>query len=316
MKPFRERNPVLVGLVSIAVIVLLLLAAVNASNLPLIGGGTTYYASFTEASGIKSGDEVRIAGVRVGKVTDVGLDNGHVKVAFRVDTSDRFGQDTAAAIKVKTLLGQMYLALQPQGPGQLADGATIPLSRTRSAFDVVQAFSGLASRVQDIDLPQLRTAFNTLADATSTTPKAFQDALRGVSALSSNIAKRDQQLNTLLGNLKNVSSILANRDQDIVDLMKQGDIVLQALVQRREAIHRLLVSTSTLSTQLSGLVDDTRADLKPALQNLQGVVNLLLKNQSNLDASLRLLAPFYRVFSNTLGNGPWFDTWIQNLPPL
>ena len=59
----------------------------------------------------------------------------------------------------------------------------------------------------------------------------------------------------------------------------------------------------------------TRGDLKPALQQLQGVVNLLLKNQSNLDESLRLMAPFYRVFANTLGNGPWFDTWIANLPP-
>lgn len=316
MKPFRERNPVIVGLVSVAVIVLLLLAAVNASNLPLIGGGTTYYASFTEASGIKSGDEVRIAGVRVGKVTDVGLDNGHVQVAFRISTDDHFGQDTGASIKVKTLLGQMFLSLEPAGAGQLAAGSTIPLSRTRSAFDVVQAFSGLASRVQDINLPQLRNSLNTLAAAGATTPKAFQDALRGVSALSRNVAKRDQQLNTLLGNLKDVSSILANRDQDIVTLMKRGDIVLRALVQRREAIHRLLVSTSTLSTQLSALVDQTRADLKPALANLQGTVNLLLKNQNNLDESLRLLAPFYRVFSNTLGNGPWFDTWIQNLPPL
>lgn len=316
MKPFRERNPVLVGLVSIAVIALLLLAAVNASNLPLIGGGTTYYASFTEASGIKPGDEVRIAGVRVGKVTDVGIDHGHVRVGFRISTDDRFGQDTGAAIKIKTLLGQMYLALQPAGPGQLDAGSTIPLRRTRSAFDVVEAFSGLASRVEDINLPQLRRSLNTLADATSTTPKAFQDALRGVSALSENVAKRDQQLNTLLHNLKNVSGILANRDQDIVDLMKQGDVVLHALVQRRQAIHRLLVSTTTLSTQLSALVDQTRADLRPALQNLQGVVDLLLKNQNNLDQSLRLLAPFYRVFSNTLGNGPWFDTWIQNLPPL
>ncbi|MGN6251789.1 MAG: MCE family protein [Marmoricola sp.] len=316
MKPFRERNPVIVGLISIAVIVLLLLAAVNASSLPLIGGGTTYHAAFSEASGIQSGDEVRIAGVRVGKVTGVGIDDGHVQVDFRVETDDHFGQDTGAAIKVKTLLGQMYLALEPAGSGQLSSGATIPQSRTRSAFDVVEAFSGLASRVQDINLPQLRKSLNTLSAATATTPKAFQDALRGVSALSRNIAKRDQQLNTLLGNLKNVSTILANRDQDIVTLMKRGDIVLRALVQRREAIHRLLVSTSTLSTQLTGLVDDTRADLKPALQNLQGVVDLLLKNQNNLDQSLRLLAPFYRVFSNTLGSGPWFDTWIQNLPPL
>ena len=59
-----------------------------------------------------------------------------------------------------------------------------------------------------------------------------------------------------------------------------------------------------------------RADLKPALTHLDSVVGVLNKNEDNLDNSLRLMAPFYRVFANTLGNGPWFDTYIQNLPPV
>ena len=93
-------------------------------------------------------------------------------------------------------------------------------------------------------------------------------------------------------------------------------MLFQALVARREAVHRLLASTSRLSAQLTGLVDDSRDDLKPALTNLERVVDLLNKNQANLDQSIRLMAPFYRVFANTLGNGPWFDTYIQNLPPV
>ena len=97
--------------------------------------------------------------------------------------------------------------------------------------------------------------------------------------------------------------------------MGDGDLLFRALVARREAVHNLLVATSQLSKQLTGLVQDTRADLKPALDNLQGVVDLLNANQENLDTSLRLMAPFYRVFANTLGNGPWFDTIIQNIPP-
>jgi phospholipid/cholesterol/gamma-HCH transport system substrate-binding protein len=98
--------------------------------------------------------------------------------------------------------------------------------------------------------------------------------------------------------------------------MKNRDVLLRALVARRVAVHTLLVSTSRFSRELTLLVEQTRGDLKPALQNLQGVVNVLLKNQSNLDESLRLMAPFYRVFANTLGSGPWFDTWIENLPPV
>lgn len=315
MIPFRERNPVKIGAVSLLVVLALLVMAFKADSLPLIGGGDTYYAEFSDSSGIKVNDEVRIAGVRVGKVTSIGLDGDHVKVAFRITSGADFGKDSGAEIKVKTLLGQMFLALQPKGPGQLKKGSTIPASRTRSAYDVVEAFSGLAERAQQIDLPQLTQSLNTLAEATQNTPDALKSTLKGLSALSANVAARDDQLNTLLGNLKKVSGVLADHDQDIVTLMKSSDELLRAVVARRDAIHELLVSTSHLSTELTALVRQSRADLHPALANLQSVVDVLRKNQNNLDNALRLMAPFYRVFTNVLGTGPWFDTWISNLPP-
>ena len=314
--PFRERNPVTIGAISLAVIALLILAAFKADQLPLIGGGDTYYASFSEAGGIKPNDEVRVAGVRVGKVKAVELDGDHVRVEFLIDSGTEFGTRTGAQIKVKTLLGQMFLSLEPDGSGQLAEGSTIPTSRTRSPYDVVKAFSGLASRTEQIDINRLRDSFNTIAAATKNTPEEFKGTLQGLSALSANVAKRDEQLNSLLRNAHTVSGILADRDDDIVKLMDDSDVLFKALVARRESVHRLLTSTSQLSQQLSGLVDDSREDLKPALTNLQSVVALLNKNQTNIDQSLRLMAPFYRVFANTLGTGPWFDTWIQNLPPI
>ena len=314
--PFRERNPVKIGAASLAVLVVLMVVAFKAGDLPLIGGGDTYHASFSEAGGIKANDEVRIAGVRVGKVTSVDLDGNKVDVTFKVKTPSKFGSETNAMIKVKTLLGAMYLSLEPKGSGQLKEGATIPLSRTSSAYDVVQAFSGLADRAERIDTKRLATSIDTIADLTKDTPAAFQGTLRGLSRLSETVASRNDQINTLLKNLDTVSGTLANRDQDIVSLMKNSDTLLRALVARRTEVHRLLVSTSQFSTELTALVKQSRADLKPALSNLQGVVNLLLKNQNNLDESLRLMAPFYRVFANTLGDGPWFDTWISNLPPI
>jgi phospholipid/cholesterol/gamma-HCH transport system substrate-binding protein len=314
-KPFRERNPVPIGAISIAVIIGLLVVAFKAGDLPLIGGGDTYHARFSESGGLKVNDEVRIAGVRVGKVSSVELDNDEVDVSFKVDTPSKFGNETAAAIKVKTLLGAMYLSLEPDGSGQMKEGSTIPVSRTTSPYDVVDAFEGLADRAAKIDTDQLADSFDTLAELTKDTPVAFQGTLRGLSRISQTVASRNDQINELLKNLDTVSGVLAERDEDIVALMKNSDVLLRALVARREAVHQLLVSTSRLSQELTLLVKQSRADLKPALSNLQGVVNLLLKNQSNLDESLRLMAPFYRVFANTLGTGPWFDTWISNMPP-
>src|SRR3954454_11244520 len=136
MKPFRERNPVIIGAVGLAGVALLVMAAFRAQDLPVIGGGDTYYAAFSESGGLKANDEVRIAGVRVGKVESVGLEGDHVKVTFRVDTDSGFGKDTNAAIKVKTLLGAMYPSLEPAGSGQLGEGSEIPVERTSSPYDV------------------------------------------------------------------------------------------------------------------------------------------------------------------------------------
>ena len=81
-------------------------------------------------------------------------------------------------------------------------------------------------------------------------------------------------------------------------------------------MHRLLVSTSTLSTELTapGAAEPRRPQARASAP--ESVVDVLNKNEDNIDNSLRLMAPFYRVFANTLGNGPWFDTYIQNIPPV
>ena len=314
-KPFQQRNPVTIGAISLAVIAALMVISFKAGDLPVIGGGDTYYAHFSEAGGLKLNDEVRIAGVRVGKVDGIELDGDKVKVSFKVDTDSRFGKETGAQIGVKTILGAMYIDLQPAGEGQLEEESTIPVERTASPFDVVEVFEGLAERSGKINVNRLSRALDTMATLTRNTPEEFQSALKGVSALSRNVAEKDEELAELLGNLRKVSRVLSDRKDDIITLMRDSDVLFRALVARREAVHNLLVSTSQLSKQLTALVRETEADLKPALDNLQGVVDLLNANRESLDKSLELLAPFYRVFANTLGNGPWFDTIIDNFPP-
>jgi phospholipid/cholesterol/gamma-HCH transport system substrate-binding protein len=315
MTPFRERNPAIIGAVSLAVIAVLMMAAFRAEDLPLIGGGDTYYAAFEEAGGLKANDEVRIAGVRVGQVREITLDGNRVLVEFQVDRGAEFGNQTEIDIRVKTLLGSMYLDVNPSGSGQLDAESTIPVARTTAPYDVVEAFSGLADTTQRIDTGQLSDSLDTMAALMKDTPEEVRASLRGLSRLSKTVASRDAELNTLLQNAEKVTRVLANRDQELSKLFADGQLLFRAVYERREAIHRLLVTTQTLSQEISTLVAETRADLKPALRQLDSVLDVLRKNQENLDNSLRLMAPFYRVFANTLGNGPWFDTFIQNFPP-
>jgi phospholipid/cholesterol/gamma-HCH transport system substrate-binding protein len=316
VKPFRERNPVVIGAVGIAVIAVLLLAAFNIESLPLLVRGTSYSLALSEAGGLKPGDDVRVAGVKVGKVTGVGLEDGHVRVDVRIDQGTHLGSQTSASVRIKTLLGQKFVMLTPAGPGALAPGSQIPLSRTTPAYDVVEAFSDLTTTTEDIDTDQLAKALDTVATTFRGTPEEVKAAVDGLSRLSRTIASRDAQLRELLAHANGVSKVLADRNEQFTTLLHDGDLLLQEVRKRREAIHTLLVSTAALSEQLSGLVRDNRAQLRPALEHLQSVVAVLRRHQDDLDKSVALLAPFVRVFANTLGNGPWFDTYIQNIAPV
>jgi len=316
VRPFRERNPVTVGIVGLTALGLLMLAAFKAQDLPLIGGGTKLSAQFTEAGGVKANDEVRIAGVRVGKVRSVELDGNHVRVDMTVDRGVKLGNLTGAEVKIKTLLGQKYIMLKPAGTGELADGSEIPLARTVAAYDVVDAFSDLARTSERIDTAQLAKALDTLSTTFSNTPEEVKASLSGLSRLSRDVAARDTQLKLLLQHSNTVTKVLADRNKELITLMRDGTKVFQAVQARRALIHQLLVSAQTLSGQLTALVRENRKDLAPTLQKVNSVLGTLLQNQASLDATLKNLAPFVRVFTNTLGTGPWFDTYVQNIVPV
>lgn len=315
-KPFRERSPFTIGLVGLLLLAALVYGAFNAGDLPLIGRGTTYAAQFSEAGGLRQGDEVRVAGVRVGEVESVELAGDRVRVEFDVDDGVRLGSRTGASIRIKTLLGRKFLSLEPAGSGRLDPERDIPLSRTVAPYDVVEAFSELTTTTEEIDTERLAKALDTLSTTFADTPDDVRASLSGLSRLSRTIADRDQQIRRLLERTNTVSRVLSDRDEQIVKLLRDGDLLLKEIRARRELIHRLLVTTQELSRQLTGLVRDNRAQLEPTLERLGSVVALLRKNQESLDRSIELLAPFLRVFTNTLGTGPWFDTYIPNLVPL
>jgi virulence factor Mce-like protein len=313
-KPFRDRNPVLIGAVSLAVIAALVFLAFNAQSLPLIGGGTVYKAQFSEAAGLKPDDPVRVAGVKVGKVESLALEDGAVTVEFRV--KDAFvGDRSEAAIKIETVLGAKYMALVPRGSQPLDPDDRIPVARTASPYDVVEAFADLSSTVQDIDTKQLASSFEVLSQTFSETPEEVRTSLRGLARLSDTIASRDAQLRELLSSTRKVTQVLADRNGEFTQLILDSNTLLTEVQKRRELIDSILTSTQDLAKQLSGLVADNRTTLTPALQQLSRVTDILSRNRAALAQTVEKLAPFVRVFANTLGNGRWFDSFVNDLIP-
>ncbi|MGI8678053.1 MAG: MCE family protein [Jatrophihabitans sp.] len=317
-KPFSARNPAPIGAVGLVFILALLFAAFNAKQLPLIGGGTAFTAQFTDSANLKEGDDVRVAGVKVGEVDTVTVHNNTVKVAFTVKNGF-IGDRSTVAISLRTLLGAKYVAVdsvgsKSQDPGKMIrhtfpDGSV----RTTSPFDVYPAFTKLTGTVDQINTPQLQKALGVLSDDFAGTPSSVGPVVRGLSRLSTTIASRDTELRSLLSRANQVTGVLSARDADLQKLLSDGNLLLNELNARRDAIHSLLINTQVLSTQLSGLVNDNQKTLTPLLNNLDQLLTLLKNNEDSLDRGLALLGPFYRVFNNVVGNGEWFDNYIQNL---
>jgi phospholipid/cholesterol/gamma-HCH transport system substrate-binding protein len=314
MKPLRERNQATVGAVTLVLLVLAVLASYESDNLPLLGTGTTYSANFAESAGLVADNEVEVAGVKVGKVTDVKLDGKKVLVKFKVENT-RIGDASTASIEIKTLLGEKYLALQPKGTGTQNPNQPIPLQRTRTPFELQDAFKQLDTTVRDINTQQLSQSFDVITDTLKDTPQPMKDALTGLSSLSKTVSSRDQELSNLLSNTSQVSKTLADRNTQLQKVIGDGNLLLDELQKRRDAISALLTGTQQLGAQLSGLVSDNRQQLRPALEKLGVVTDVLQRNQDNLNRSLQLLAPFTRVGANATGNGRWFEGYICGLLP-
>jgi phospholipid/cholesterol/gamma-HCH transport system substrate-binding protein len=309
-RAFAERNRVLLAVIGLLVMGIVFYGAMNMTALPIVGAGKEYQAVFTEAGGLKPGNEVRVAGVRVGEVTAVRLDGDKVVVSFQAKGVE-LHDATTAAIKVKTMLGQKFVAVDPLGTGSL-QGA-IPLERTTTPYDVNAAVSDLSTTFGEIDTKQLEQSFDALATAFEDTPKSVQQMVSGLTGLSRTISSRDSELDQLLKATDGVTGTLAERNTELAALINDGSDLLGELQKRRDAVHALFVGTSNLGEQLRGIVKDNDKTLAPALDKLDRVTAILNNNQKNIDQALERLGPYYRVLGAATGNGHWVDAYLCGL---
>ncbi|MGO9157878.1 MCE family protein [Mycobacterium sp.] len=313
IKPVGQRSPVVVGLIGTVIVACVVLAAFEYNKLPFIKNTNDYSAYFSEAGGIKPGSTVRVSGMGVGRVSDVRLDGTKVRVGFTVRKGIPLGDRTEAAIKTETILGSKMLELTTRGDGKLT--GTIPLERTSSPYDLPDALGDLTSTISGLDTTQLSSALTTLANTFKETPPDLKPALEGVARFSDTLNNRDAQLRSLLGNANKVSAVLGRRSQQIAGLVANSNALLAALLDERDSLQALMNNLTAVSHQISGLVNDNRTQLKPALDKLNGVLEILDNRKEDLQRSLPKFKRYAMSFGECLGSGPFFKAYVANLVP-
>ena len=313
IKPLSQRGPVLVGLIGTMIVTCVVIAAFEYNKLPFINDYNNYSAYFSEAGGIKPASSVRVSGMGVGRVSDIRLDGTKVRVGFTVRKGIELGDRTEAAIKTETILGAKMLELTPRGEGRLA--GPIPLERTTSPYDLPDALGDLTTTISGLDTAQLSSALTTLAETFKETPPDLRPALQGVARFSETLNNRDTQLRNLLANANKVSAVLGRRSEQIAGLVSNSNALLVALLEERDSIDALMNNLTAVSHQISGFVDDNRTQLKPALDKLNGVLEILDNHKQDLQSTFNKFRRYAMSFGECLGSGPFFKAYVANLIP-
>lgn len=313
IKTGGRRSPWMIGAMGLVVLACVTVAAFEYDKLPFVKNTNDYAAYFSEAGGIRKGNSVRVSGMGVGRVTDIKLEGTKVRVGFTVRDFIALGDRTEAAIKTETILGAKMLELTSRGDGRLS--GTIPLERTRSPYDLPDALGDLTTQISGLDTAQLSSALSTLANTFKETPSEVKPALEGVARFSDTLNNRDAQLRKLLGNANRVSGVLGRRSQQIAALVADSNALLAALLDERDSIDALMSNLTAVSRQVSGLVDDNRTQLKPALDKLNGVLEILDNRKQDIQATLPKFKRYAMSFGECLGSGPFFKAYVANLIP-
>ena len=308
IKNFRERNPIIIGLLSIALIAGGTFFAFSINKIPQLKQAYEVKAYFSDAIGLTTDNQVRVAGIKVGQVKSIDLVGDRVLVTMEIENDIKIPRDTTASIKLATLLGTKFVSVDGAGPGPyLSDGDTIPLENTSVPYQIFQAANQGTGVLEGLNGPRLNKLLIQLTKLVRTSRGEIGHALAGLNELGAGLNERAPELRQLLAGADDLTKLLANEGDTINSLIDNSNTVLATLAQKREAIQTLLASTELMAGELADLVRTHRAQLDEILGNLHNALVVLNRNVEHLDVALKYAGASSRYFAKIFTQGRWGD---------
>jgi phospholipid/cholesterol/gamma-HCH transport system substrate-binding protein len=286
--------------------------AATIGNLTL-GKSDEFKAVFSDATGVVKGDDIRIAGVKVGVVREVEIfDRDKALVTFSVNEDAPVTESTTAAIRYRNLVGQRYIALAQGigGPGELEPGSTIPLERTTPALDLTVLFNGfkpLFAALSPQDVNDLAYELITVFQGEGGTLEAL---LSHTGAVTNTLADRDEIIGDLITNLNRVLDTVAPRDEQLNTLLIRLREFVGGLSQDRKAILGSLDAIAELSVQTADLVTGIRPSFIKDIKGLRQVATNIDRNRAEVERALGVLPIKLEKIGRTAIYGSWFNFYL------
>lgn len=277
------------------------------------GGNRTYKAVFADVTGLLPGNEVRVAGVRVGQVGEIEVfENDLARVTFTLDGDRELAESTILRLRYRNIVGERYIGLT-QGPGSsdpVKPGTTVPLAQTRNALDLTVLFNGFRPLFQALDPATVNDAAFEIIQTLQGEGGTVESLMQRTASLTTTLAERDAVIGRVLDNMEEVLATVDDRDTELADLIIQLKRLATGFAQDREVIGASLDGISDLTSATAGLFRDIRPPLKQDITELRELAVTLDDNKGTVDGVLQRLPGKLDLIIGTATYGSFFNFYL------
>lgn len=290
----------------------LLLILVNTMSNGLGADSRNFEAVFTDVSGLRPGDDVKVAGVRVGRVSDIEVDGDFARVTFELSDKQPLLETTKIVMRYQNLLGQRYLALVQSGERgeELEDDATVPLERTDPGFDLTELLNGfrpLFEVLEPADVNKLATSMVKVLQGEGGTVEVL---LQQTAELTNFVADRDDVYSDVVTNLTPVLDNLAGQDDQLSSTVQELRALMTGLARDRRAIGSSIDGVSRLVGSTSQLLQDVREPAVASIREFVKVADMVASTRKELNAALKQ----FGVIFEGLGRAGSYESALNVYP--
>lgn len=310
----RVGGPLTKGLVFVvitAVATAVLAFSVSNTGVRETGG---YTARFDTVTQLAAGDDVRMAGVRVGQVESLRIvDRNLAEVSFSVEKAHSLPSDVTATIKYRNLVGQRYIALGRRGDSGATDlppGATIPLERTNPALDLTDLFNGFKPLFRGLAPDQVDKLSGQIIRVLQGQGGTVEGLLSHISSLTSTLADKDKVIGELIGNLNSVLDTVNARGDQLERLIATVQGITSSFNKDRAAIGDSIQGMAELTNATAGLLEGARPPLREDIAALGELSKNLADDSGTLEEFLTLLPDKFTEIGRSATYGSWFNFYL------
>ncbi len=279
-----------------------------------LGGTTGYRAAFSDVTGLLPGNEVRIAGVKVGSISSVELagDSSSAVVGFDLDEGRQIPQSAVLRLRYRNIVGERYLAITegPGSPEPLKADALIPLSQTRNALDLTVLFNGFKPLFQALDAQATNQVAFEIVQTLQGEGGTVESLMQRTASLTTTLADRDAVIGRVIDNLGTVLETVDQRDAQLNELVTQLRRLSAGFAKDRTAIGQSLEGIDDLTSATASLLQDVRGPLRSDITELGTLAKNLDDNKQVVNGVISRLPGKLDKIIATATYGSWFNFYL------